>query len=205
MRLFTGIDVPAKVASRIGLAVDRLRPLARLRWSPLANLHITTKFIGEWPEARLDELRSTLGGLRRPGDISIEISGFGWFPNPHRPRVFFLGLRVGEALAELARETDEALERIGVQREKNRYSPHLTLARVDGEADLTGIRRAVAEMGQPGSAGMGAWAADRFHLYLSAPGPSGSKYSKLASFPLSEESGSPPAQPVTQEASSEKR
>ena len=33
-----------------------LKPSARIAWSPIANLHVTTKFIGEWPEERLGEL-----------------------------------------------------------------------------------------------------------------------------------------------------
>ena len=36
------------------------KPLARINWSPVDNLHITTKFIGEWPEARLDEIKRAL-------------------------------------------------------------------------------------------------------------------------------------------------
>ena len=34
-------------------AMRELRPLAPLNWSPVENLHITSKFIGEWPEASL--------------------------------------------------------------------------------------------------------------------------------------------------------
>ena len=45
-----------------------LRPLAPLNWSPMENLHITSKFIGEWPEQRLGELkqRSTEIAVLRP-------------------------------------------------------------------------------------------------------------------------------------------
>ena len=49
MRLFTAIDIPEEIKTRLRLLVDRLRSTAKLSWSPVANLHVTTKFIGEWP------------------------------------------------------------------------------------------------------------------------------------------------------------
>ena len=49
MRLFTAIDLPADVRDRLDKLIARLRPLARINWSPPENLHITTKFIGQWP------------------------------------------------------------------------------------------------------------------------------------------------------------
>jgi 2'-5' RNA ligase len=49
MRLFTGIDIPSSVTDRLCALMDRLRPLAKLVWSPPDHLHVTTKFIGEWP------------------------------------------------------------------------------------------------------------------------------------------------------------
>src|ERR1700693_2408083 len=50
MRLFTAIDLPPEVTGRLDGLIAKLRPLARIRWSPAANLHITTKFVGQWPE-----------------------------------------------------------------------------------------------------------------------------------------------------------
>ena len=64
MRLFVGLDLPANIKSNLGKLVDSLRPTAKMRWSPVANLHITTKFIGEWPEARLDEMKAALSAVK---------------------------------------------------------------------------------------------------------------------------------------------
>ncbi|MEI9974190.1 MAG: 2'-5' RNA ligase family protein [Ignavibacteriota bacterium] len=62
MRLFTALDLPGEVVKNLESFVARLKPSARIQWSPPANLHVTTKFIGEWPEARLGELQKALGG-----------------------------------------------------------------------------------------------------------------------------------------------
>lgn len=63
MRLFTALDLPPEIVDRLGQLIARLKPVARIKWSPPANLHVTTKFIGEWPEERLDELKSALASI----------------------------------------------------------------------------------------------------------------------------------------------
>ncbi len=49
MRLFTAIDIPSSVTDRLCALMDRLRPLAKLSWTAREHLHVTTRFIGEWP------------------------------------------------------------------------------------------------------------------------------------------------------------
>ena len=88
MRLFTAIDIPGEIRARLQAFVNRLRPTAKLAWSPVENLHVTTKFIGEWPEPRLDEMKRTLASVPVNGAIEVTVKGLGWFPNPRRPRVF---------------------------------------------------------------------------------------------------------------------
>jgi len=182
MRLFTGIDLPPKVASAIGAAQDTLKPHAALKWSPVRNLHITTKFIGAWPEERLGELRAALGTIPPRPAIPIKLDGLGWFPNPHQPRILWVRVDAPPSLAGLARETEERLEDLGVGREDRPYRPHLTLARIeDRKVDLAPLRQAIA--GLP-SADLGEFEAGAFHLYLSQPEPGGSRYTKLAEFPF---------------------
>ena len=63
MRLFIGIDLTPEVIRSLEELLQRLKPAAQINWSPPRNLHITTKFVGEWPEERLAELKSVLGTL----------------------------------------------------------------------------------------------------------------------------------------------
>lgn len=185
MRLFAGIALSYETRRNIELVLQHLRPTAKLRWSPVENLHITTKFIGEWPEERLGELTAALGEVARPDAIEISIAGLGWFPNPHAPRVFWAGVQAAPGLAELARGTEQRLIRLDIAAETREFSPHLTLARVPregaGKAALSRLQQAVAALP---SADFGRFQAEKFHLYRSRQGPSGTVYEVVATFEL---------------------
>src|SRR4249919_1912959 len=111
MRLFTGLSIGTETLRRTEEILAVLRPTARLKWSPPGNLHITSAFIGTWPEERLAELQQALAQIDVSGPIPVTISGFGFFPNPHRPHSFFLAVRTEPALAALANRIEEVLER----------------------------------------------------------------------------------------------
>ncbi|MGC8758870.1 MAG: RNA 2',3'-cyclic phosphodiesterase [Bryobacteraceae bacterium] len=181
MRLFVGLDLPYEVRRNLELLLQLLRPKADLQWSPPANLHITTKFIGEWPEEELEILREALAGVAVPGEFPVDIQGLGWFPDAERPRVFWAGIRAGEPLAALARATEDACAALGIERENRPYSPHLTLARIRRPVDLGPLRRAIEGLATDH---FGRFTAAEFHLYESKLRPGGSIYTKLASFPL---------------------
>jgi len=181
MRLFVAIDLPYEVRRNLELLLQMLRPKADLQWSPPSNLHITTKFIGEWPEEDLDILKEALAGIPVPGEFRVDIQGLGWFPDDRNPRVFWAGIRGGESLPQLARSAEDACASLGIPRENRPYSPHLTLARIRRPADLAPLRRTLESLP---SDHFGRFTASHFHLYESKLRPGGSIYTKIASFPL---------------------
>jgi 2'-5' RNA ligase len=183
MRLFAAIDIPADIKDALRYFVDRLRPTAKIAWSPADNLHVTTKFIGEWPEQRLDEMKRVLFGVPVQGAIKVTIKGLGWFPNPRRPRVFWAGVEGGEPLLELARATDRAIASLGVPVEERAYSPHLTLARIREAMPLDRLHETLASFPAGCGFDFGSFTATQFFLYLSA----GGKYTQLAGFRLERE------------------
>jgi len=177
MRLFTAIDIPAEVQRNLHGLLDRLRPTAKIAWSTVEKLHVTTKFIGEWPEHRLEEMKGTLQKVCSPGAIEITVRGLGWFPDARSPRVFWAGVESGPELAMLAHATGSAVEKIGVPVEERKYSPHLTLARIRERVPLNALRSAVEALP---SVDFGSFHVPSVYLYLS----SGGKYTKLAEFVL---------------------
>jgi 2'-5' RNA ligase len=174
VRLFTAIDIPDDVRAVLRGLLARLRPLANLRWTSIENLHITTKFIGDWPEARLGEIQTALRQVVA-GPVQIALRGLAWFPNQNRPRVLLAQVDAGPELAALASATERALAAAGVPVEDREYRPHLTLARVKDRVQLEALRPAVEQVGA-----LGSFRATAQYLYLSA----GGKYTKLGSFAL---------------------
>lgn len=181
MRLFTGIDLPEDVRERLERLLMHLRPCAHLKWSPVYNLHVTLKFIGEWPEEKLPALEAALRAVLPRDPIPAEVTGLGWYPNPHHPRVFWAGVQGGEELPKLVKDIDAATGPLGIAPEDRMFNAHLTLARIKEPAPLQALRSAIAQLE---SVEFGSFSVDRFYLFRSQPGSAGSIYTKLSEYPF---------------------
>jgi 2'-5' RNA ligase len=181
MRLFIALDLPAEVVRNLESFVARLKPSARIHWSPPANLHVTTKFIGEFAENRLPELQAVLEKMPKRPPIEVTVAKVGFFPNAHSARVFWCGIEA-PGLEALAAATDTATSSVGVSKEERPYSPHLTLARIKERVELGSLHQAIAAAP---SLDFGRFTARSFFLYRSQLRPTGSVYTKLAEFPFS--------------------
>jgi len=179
MRLFTAIDLSDEMLLRLERLLTVLRGEALIKWSPLDNLHITTKFIGSWPDAKLGELEAALAEVELPAPFPIELRGLEWFPNARFPRVLSLGVSGGESLTALAHRIEERLVELGVPRETREFKPHLTLARISGPTPLSRLHAKVNEMNP---AQLGTFVARAYHLYRSDPGPTSSHYRRLRKY-----------------------
>jgi 2'-5' RNA ligase len=179
MRLFTALDLPSEIRLKLEGIVSGLRAEAPINWSPPENLHITTKFVGEWPEEHLDAVDKALVKLTGFAPFAVAIRDLGWFPNASSPKVLWAGVHGGPSLDALAAATEECLDKLAIARDPRPYSPHLTLARIKSAASLGDLRERVEQL-QP--ADLGAFTASGFHLYRSEPGPNASVYQKLRSY-----------------------
>src|SRR5215475_10548782 len=107
MRLFTALDLPPDVAGNLQELLRRLKPTAQIQWTRPENLHITTKFIGQFADERLAELNRALAAVPRREAIAVKIRRVGFFPNPHSPRNFWCGIEA-PGLERLAADIDMA-------------------------------------------------------------------------------------------------
>jgi 2'-5' RNA ligase len=181
MRLFTAIDLPQSMLLKLERLQSALRPEAFIKWSPLDNLHITTKFIGEWPEERLDQMTGALEKIVQQTPFNVELRHLGWFPDERSPRVLWVGTGEEGPLRALAEATDECLLPLGIAKEDRAFSPHLTLARMKNPVPLDKLRKKVHDMQ---STELGAFPVTRFVLYRSDPGSNFSIYRKLQVYPF---------------------
>jgi 2'-5' RNA ligase len=189
LRLFVAIDLPTEV--RQGLAqvqnelMDRLPPKS-VRWTKPEGVHVTLKFMGDTAADKVDAIVQGLAAAAAGFDpFSFSVAGFGCFPNSHRPNVLWVGVpQVPKALAGLQRATDLQMHRLGYERERRPFSPHLTLGRVDrriSPQERQALAQALAEV-QVGH--LGTVAVQEVVLFQSDLRPTGAVYTALARLPL---------------------
>jgi RNA 2',3'-cyclic 3'-phosphodiesterase len=184
MRLFVALDIPPDVRARISAFAERVRPLSPgARWARVEGLHVTLKFIGEVPDARVSEITRALSVIKAE-PFPVKFDSLGFFPSPKSPRVFWIGVQGGAALPQLAAAVNDSQSSIGIPREDKAYSPHLTLARAGFRRGLDQNLKALTSLLTTEPEEFGAMKADEFFLYRSQLGRGGSKYTRLERFGL---------------------
>jgi RNA 2',3'-cyclic 3'-phosphodiesterase len=194
MRLFVALDVDDAIRDRIAGYMDGVRGFAPdARWVRAESLHLTLKFIGEKSEDEMESIKRALQSISAE-QIDMKIRGYGFFPGPRMPRVFWIGIEAGAALTSLAAIVDEKLAALGMPKEEHAFSPHLTLARggggsgsprkQKGDRANCGFQELQEKLTALPAPEFGAMTAREFFLYQSQPSPGGSKYTKLAGFRL---------------------
>jgi RNA 2',3'-cyclic 3'-phosphodiesterase len=170
MRIFTGIALPSEAAAPLQEVMRAMRPdHPQLRWTPEEKLHVPTKFIGEWPEERLQELERALAAISA-SPLDIRIHGLGWMTT-----ALYAGVEVTAPLNALAASMETALEPLGVAPEQRAYRPHVTLAQTRQRREHKPLPPQYLD------AEFASFRATSFHVYLSASG----QYTKLKEFSLS--------------------
>src|SRR5271165_2347575 len=127
MRLFVALDLPWEVKEDLN---DLSCNLPGARWVPTDNFHLTLRFIGEAGRLQAEEIDLALASLRGRS-FSFSLSGLGWFEKNGRVNTLYAGVERNEDLARLQSKVETALHRCGLPPEKRRFTPHVTLARMD--------------------------------------------------------------------------
>lgn len=168
MRLFVALTPPPEAVEHAAAAVSAAHPAGPgLRWIPPERWHLTLAFYGEVPEANVDGVTARAArNLAGTAAFDLAFAGSGVFAR----RALWLGVD-GDLPA--LRRTARA-----VAYDRRPYRPHLTVARLRGDADPGPAREALRAYAGP------AWRADTVQLIRSHLGPHPA-YQTLATFPLS--------------------
>lgn len=150
VRTFICVEIPDSIKERIDHLQKTLKAIeAQVSWTRASNIHLTLKFLGAVDATRIQKVTSAV--QRASVGISpfeIEVSGAGCFPSPRSPRVLWIGLsEVPQALKQLSANLEDELAREGFAREKRKFSPHLTIARLRGPKNATQLAEALIESG----------------------------------------------------------
>lgn len=194
MRLFVAIDIEESIRERLARFLEGVRgfaPAQEVRWVRPESLHLTLKFIGEAGPERLQHIQRALTAIRGQSS-EFTFRGYGFFPSAKAPRVFWVGIQAGPNLGALVAQVDAALTPFTTTRERQPYTPHLTLARAGsgrpqrGPGDAPNLRfqklqEKLAGMPEPE---FGTMTAREFFLYESKLSPAGAVYTKIERFGL---------------------
>jgi len=133
IRTFIAVDVPDVIRDGIArLQSDMKRYRADVKWVRPESIHITLKFLGDVQVDRIDGMAQAIKeSVEGVDSFPVSVGGTGMFPGARRPRVFWVGVKEGAGvLSDLALRIETALNKLGFEKEKRKYSAHLTIGRV---------------------------------------------------------------------------
>jgi len=124
-RLFTALEIPAEV----GRSLAMLRGgLPGARWIDPENYHLTLRFIGDINDGLAREIAFMLGNVNRMS-FELRLDGLTSFGG-RRPRAVVAVAARTQQLFELQAEHERLMQRVGLEPEGRKYTPHVTLARL---------------------------------------------------------------------------
>lgn len=182
IRAFVAFDLPPaarEVIRREQSAIKARMPKAK--WTRPEGQHLTLKFLGEITPERLKDLSARIAdGVVGIGAVEVCLAGSGFFPNPRRPRVAWVG---GEARGgrEVAAAVEDAAVAVGYDPDRRQWSPHLTQARLERPWSKTAVD-SYLDWGK--ALALDPFVCRKVVLFKSDLRPGGAVYTALERYPL---------------------
>lgn len=180
LRLFVAIRFPEAVGRRLLLLQGGLDGVT---WTRPENLHLTLRFIGEVEEPVAADIDAALAGVREPG-FDLGLCGVGLFGTVERPRVLWAGVEGSAALMHLQAKVERAVMAAGLEPERQRFTPHVTLGRPATSRGRYPGGRLAQWLEQADGFRVPDIQVGHFSLMLSQRGSSGPDYQLLAEYRL---------------------
>ncbi|MGM0364990.1 MAG: RNA 2',3'-cyclic phosphodiesterase [Actinomycetota bacterium] len=181
-RLFVAIDFPPQVKEKIYKQSFRfLSGDKNIRQLGHTNIHITLKFLGNVENDKLPLLKNALmQAATKPSPFSYTINNrIDAFPNVRKASIIFVGIADGgQFMEEIFKNIEQELVRIKIRKEKKKFIPHATIARIKRKRDIAAIRKDLIIKDLP------ALMCDKITLFESRLMPAGAQYTVLEEFIL---------------------
>lgn len=174
-RLFTALEIPPG----IGQMLSFLRGgLPGARWIDPENYHLTLRFIGDVDDRIAHEVASMLTRVKRkPFELRLDgLSSFGG----RKPRAVVATTAPAQTLLELQSELERLMQRVGLEPEGRKFTPHVTLARLRDSSN----RQVADYLSERGSFRSAPFPVNRFVLFSSRASVGGGPYVVEEAFPL---------------------
>ncbi len=150
------------------------------RWIDPENYHLTLRFIGDIDDALARDIAGLLGRVQRP-TLELRLDGLSAFGG-RKPRALVATVAVVPSLMELQAEHERLLQRLGLEPEGRKYTPHITLARLRDSSS----RQVADYLAARGHYRSPSFQVSRFVLFSSRASVGGGPYVVEADYPLAE-------------------
>jgi len=180
MRLFSALTLPPswhRLLAEVQALLQAKYPQG-IRWSPVENLHLTVRFIGEVDDSRARELIATWSSLRLPPELPVlELTTCGTFPDEGPERIVWAGAQAQRgAWLPLVQYIDSVLSNFAIEPVIADPVLHITLGRIRNPALVRGLRESVSGI-RLSDVALGV---DSVGLFSSVPSSAGSAYTLVA-------------------------
>lgn len=176
-RLFTALAVPAEIGAALAL---RRGGLPGARWIEPADYHVTLRFLGDVSVDLAEDLCEGLSAMRPRPALELTLDGLGLFGGD-KPRALFAAVAAHPGLADLQAEQERIARRAGAEPETRKFTPHVTLARLNR---ATRPEDAAMHLSQAGLFAPLAFSAREVVLYSARESTGGGPYLAEAVFPF---------------------
>ena len=183
-RVFIAINLPKTAKQALAAFIDQaknLNPAPALRYVKPDGLHLTLHFLGDLEPSQIEAVSALLEkAVADSPPAGLELTNIGGFPNLEQPRVVVVNARQtnGRSLTDIQRTISDGLEQIGIVTDKRPWTPHLTLARVNGRTRFSTAGLDVPKLAIP---------VNSIELMESRLTPHGAEYSIIKSYDLKRE------------------
>jgi RNA 2',3'-cyclic 3'-phosphodiesterase len=142
MRTFIALELDQEIQAHLQKIRDDLKPIdLDASWVAPCNLHMTLRFLGEIDDTTLLKVKEVIASCSRHlHSLEVNLTGFGFFPNDKRPRVFFIATDQEDALGKIALSLEACLAAIGFPKE-GKFKNHITLARIKSAKNIQFLKK----------------------------------------------------------------
>ncbi|HET7724198.1 MAG TPA: RNA 2',3'-cyclic phosphodiesterase [Propionibacteriaceae bacterium] len=146
-RLFAAVTLPPDVVDELERWVDPRRDDA-WRWARSSDWHVTLAFYGDVEPWRYEPLVEGLTeAALRTRPFALALDGVGCFGSVDKARVLYAGVVDPDGvLPRLAASSRTAATTVGIEVARQKYQPHVTLARRNRASDAARHVRALGEL-----------------------------------------------------------
>lgn len=172
-RLFFALRPPAELRDAL---LDLMTGIANARWQDDDQLHLTLRYIGEIDAHRADDLAEAASRVTFE-PFELKLSGCGFFERKTRPTAVWAGVEPSEPLLRLRNRLERLCVSCGLAPETRKFTPHLTLARLN-----TSSGPVAPFLARHTALSLGPWPVDAYMLYESHLRIQGSQYEPVVTY-----------------------